>query len=220
LFSVEPAQNSVAGGREEGTPPTHSSTLRGHGGRSLEDRTRDVASQFHRGRSNKIIAIGEIGLDYYYEHSSKTAQQIALRFQIELALQHNLPIIFHVRNAFDDFWPIFDSYKGIRGVLHSYTDTYANFEQAMARDLYIGVNGIITFTKVAEQLHIAKEAPLQKLLLETDAPFLTPQPLRGSVNEPAHVRLVAEFLADLRGESPETIATTTTQNAQTLFTLD
>ena len=168
----------------------------------------------------KVVAVGEIGLDYFYGHSTPEEQQKALRFQIELALEHNLPIIFHVREAFDDFWPIFDSYKGIRGVLHSYTDSFANFERAMARGLYIGVNGIMTFTKVDEQLKVAKEVPLQKLLLETDAPFLTPKPFRGSVNEPAHVSLVTEFLADLRSESIETIATQTTKNAQTLFSLD
>lgn len=168
----------------------------------------------------KVVAIGEIGLDYYYGHSERDDQIKALKFQIELALSHNLPIIFHVRDAFDDFWSIFDSYKGIRGVLHSYTDNFANFEQAMQRDLYIGVNGIMTFTKIEEQLRVAKTIPLQKLLLETDAPFLTPKPFRGTVNEPAHVGLVAEFLADLRNESVEHLADHTTRNAQTLFSLD
>lgn len=168
----------------------------------------------------KVVAVGEIGLDYYYGHSEREDQIIALRFQIELALSNDLPIIFHVREAFDDFWPIFDSYKGIRGVLHSYTDNFANFEQAMQRDLYIGVNGIMTFTKIEEQLRVAKAIPLQKLLLETDAPFLTPKPFRGTVNEPAHVGVVAEFLADLRNESIEDLANDTTRNAQTLFSLD
>lgn len=168
----------------------------------------------------KVVAVGEIGLDYFYTHSTKQEQIKALRFQIELALEHNLPIIFHVREAFDDFWPILDSYKGIRGVLHSFTDTHANFLKAMERGLYIGINGITTFTKIEEQLQTAKEVPLQKLLLETDAPFLTPRPLRGTVNEPAHVRLVAEFLAGLRGQTIEDLAANTTQNAQTLFALD
>lgn len=163
--------------------------------------------------------MGEIGLDYFYEHSDKAAQIKVLRAQIELALAHNLPIIFHVRDAFDDFWPIFDSYTGVRGVLHSYTDSYANFQEAIKRDLYIGVNGIMTFTKVAEQLQVAKEVPLQKLLLETDAPYLTPKPLRGTVNEPAHVSLVTVFLADLRKESATDIADATTTNARHLFSL-
>lgn len=168
----------------------------------------------------KVVAVGEIGLDYFYAHSTKKEQETALRFQIELALEHNLPIIFHVREAFDDFWPIFDSYKDIRGVLHSFTDTHHNFQKAMERNLYIGINGIMTFTKIDQQKQIAKEVPLQKLLLETDAPFLTPKPLRGTVNEPAHVRLVAEFLAGLKGQTVEDLATITTQNARQLFALD
>jgi len=168
----------------------------------------------------KVVAVGEIGLDYFYNHSNKAEQQKALQFQIELALAHDLPIIFHVREAFDDFWPIFDSYAGIRGVLHSFTDNHANFTEAIKRGLYIGMNGIMTFTKVEEQLQIVKDVPLQKLLLETDAPFLTPKPHRGKVNEPAYVRLVAEFLADTKGLPLEDLAAQTTKNALSLFTLN
>lgn len=165
----------------------------------------------------KVVAIGECGLDYFYQNSSKKAQQTALRWQIELALEHNLPLIFHVRDAFDDFWPIFDSYQNLRGVLHSYTDTQNNLEKALSRGLYIGLNGIMTFTKNQWQLEVAKAVPLQRLLLETDAPFLTPHPFRGTVNEPAHVRVVAEFLSQLRGESVQQIARSTTRNAHSLF---
>lgn len=167
----------------------------------------------------KVVAIGECGLDYFYGHSPAKDQQKALRYQIELALAYELPLIFHVRQAFDDFWPVFDSYPNLQGVLHSFTDSYANFEKAMARGLHIGINGITTFSKNAEQLQIAKEVPLQKLLLETDAPFLTPVPLRGTVNEPAHITLIAGFLADLRQASPAEIAAHTSRNAQTLFNL-
>lgn len=165
----------------------------------------------------KIVAIGECGLDYHYSLSPKTDQTAALRFQIELALQHDLPLIFHVRDALDDFWPIFDSYKNVRGVMHSFTDTPANLHKALERGLYIGVNGITTFKNNHAQQAMVKQIPLQKLLLETDAPFLTPVPLRGKVNVPANVALVAEFLANLRGESVTDIAKHTTHNAQTLF---
>lgn len=184
-----------------------------------EAKDADIAALTRLASKPKVVAVGEIGLDYFYEHSDKPTQLKVLKAQIELALTHDLPIIFHVRDAFDDFWPIFDSYSGIRGVLHSYTDNYQNFKEAMKRGLYIGVNGIMTFTKVDEQLQVAKEVPLQKLLLETDAPFLTPKPLRGTVNEPAHVRLVTVFLADLRKESAQTIADITTANARHLFSL-
>lgn len=167
----------------------------------------------------KVIAVGECGLDYYYEHSPKAAQAEVLRYQIELALKHDLPIIFHVREAFDEFWPIFDGYEGVRGVLHSFTDTMENLQKALERDLYIGVNGIATFTKNDEQLAAYRQVPLKKLLLETDAPFLTPVPYRGSVNKPKRVREVAEFLADLRGEGREELARATTRNARQLFGL-
>ncbi len=100
---------------------------------------------------SKVVAVGECGLDYFYEHSPKAAQLEVLRFQIELALRHDLPVIFHVRDALDDFWPVFDSYNGIRGVLHSFTDTRANLAKAIERGLFIGVNGIATFAKSPTQ---------------------------------------------------------------------
>lgn len=164
-----------------------------------------------------VKAVGECGLDYYYEHSPREAQQKVLRFQIELALKHDLPMIFHVRDAFDDFWQIFDSYKGIRGVVHSFTATEKELQQILDRGLYVGLNGIMTFTKDQEQLQAAASVPLDKLVLETDAPFLTPKPFRGTICEPKHVRATAEFLAALRGETLDELATVTTQNAHMLF---
>lgn len=167
----------------------------------------------------KVVAIGECGLDYFYNHSPKENQQRILRFQIELALEHNVPMIFHVREAFADFWQIFDDYEGVRGVIHSFSAGVADLEQILQRGLYVGLNGIMTFTKDDEQLRAAKAVPTDRLLLETDAPFLTPQPFRGTICEPKHVRVTAEFLAKLRGESLNDIATATTHNAQRLFGL-
>lgn len=167
----------------------------------------------------KPIAIGEIGLDYFYAHSPRNIQIKALEWQIDLALKHNLPIIFHVREAFDDFWPIFDNFTGVRGELHSFTDTKKNLEEGLKRGLYIGVNGISTFTKSEPQKEMFTSIPLEKMLLETDAPFLTPAPVRGKVNEPAFVRHVAEFHAHARDISYEEIAAATTANARALFAL-
>jgi TatD DNase family protein len=170
--------------------------------------------------STKVIAVGEIGLDYFYTHSSRDVQIAALKDQIELAIDRDLPIIFHVRDAFDDFWPIYDSYSSkIRGVLHSFTDSRDNMTAAVARGLYIGVNGISTFTKDKKQQEMFAAIPTGHLLLETDAPFLTPTPLRGTVNEPAFVRYVAEHHAKIRGLSLEEIATQTSTNAHALFAL-
>jgi TatD DNase family protein len=165
----------------------------------------------------KVVAVGECGLDYFYEHSQREAQIVLLRHQIELALEYQLPLIFHVREAFDDFWPVFDEYKGIRGVLHSYTDSMENLQKAQDRGLYIGVNGIATFAKNVSQLDVYRAIPLSKLLLETDAPFLTPTPYRGTINESKRVGTIAEFLANLRGESLEQLALETTSNAHDLF---
>lgn len=167
----------------------------------------------------KVVAVGECGLDYHYEHSPKTDQVAVLKFQIELALEHGLPIIFHVREAFDDFWPVFDSYKGVRGVLHSFTDSGENLQKALERDLYVGINGIATFTKDLEQLETYRQVPLQRLLLETDAPFLTPAPHRGRINQPKYTRQVAEFLAGLRGEDVEDLVRATTATARRLFNI-
>lgn len=169
----------------------------------------------------KVVAVGECGLDFFYTHSSKEDQVVLLRFQIELALERNLPMIFHVREAFDDFWPIFDEYhhgsQRIRGVLHSFTDTQANLDRALARGLYVGVNGIATFTKRPEQQAVYRAIPSDKLLLETDAPFLTPIPYRGTICEPYHIRTIAEFLAGERGTTVSLLAAATTRNTRQLF---
>lgn len=171
------------------------------------------------GTSDRILAVGEIGLDYFYTHSPKEVQQEALKAQLAIAEKHNYPVIFHVRDAFEDFWPIFDSFENLRGVLHSYTDTKENLEKALERGLYIGVNGISTFTKDPAQQAMFDAVPLEKMLLETDAPFLTPTPYRGKVNEPAYVKNVASYHADRRGVSVKEIAAHTTHNARALFNL-
>jgi TatD DNase family protein len=167
----------------------------------------------------KVIAIGECGLDFFYDHSPHDAQEKILRFQIELALKHDLPIVFHVRGAFKEFWPIFDSYKGIRGVIHSFSSDKYDLDEILKRGLYVGLNGITTFMKAASQIAAVKQVPIDRLVLETDAPFLTPTPYRGRLCEPKHVRVTAEFLADLRGESLDDLAERTNANVQKLFGL-
>lgn len=170
-------------------------------------------------KKDKVVAVGECGLDYYYTHSLKADQEAILRFQIEVALENDLPMIFHVRDAFDDFWPIFDSYKGIRGVIHSFSATKQDLDQILDRGLYVGLNGIMTFTTRKEQIEAAKAVPLERMVLETDAPFLTPTPYRGNICEPKHIRVTAAFLADLRGEPLEELARHTTENAESVFGL-
>jgi TatD DNase family protein len=168
-----------------------------------------------------FVAIGECGLDYFY-HESKTvrsAQKELFRGHIELALSCNLPLIFHIRSAFTDFFEIIDDYQGIRGVVHSFSAGEKQLEGCLQRGLFIGLNGIMTFTKDQLQLAAAAQVPLDKLLLETDAPFLTPAPFRGTICEPKHVRVVAEFLCQLRGETLADLAAATSGNAKQLFNL-
>jgi TatD DNase family protein len=167
--------------------------------------------------ARKVVGIGEIGLDYFYEHSPRRKQIDILNQQIEFALKRDLPISFHVREAFDDFWPIFDNFPAVRGVLHSYTDNKINLEKALQRGLFIGVNGIVTFQKKPEQAAVYQAIPLDKMLLETDAPFLAPVPFRGETNQPAFIPKIVEFLSQLRSETYEQIAEKTTGNAEKLF---
>lgn len=170
-------------------------------------------------REPKVVAVGEIGLDYFYTHSPRGVQIRALEWQIDLALKHNQPVIFHVRDAFDDFWPLFDNFKGIRGVLHSFTDNQTNLDRALERGLYLSVNGISTFTRDESQKKVFTSIPLDRLLLETDAPFLTPTPFRGKVNEPAFVKNIAQYHAIMREISLEDMAAATTANARAVFAL-
>jgi TatD DNase family protein len=168
----------------------------------------------------KVVAVGECGLDYYYNHSPKEAQIEVLRFQIELALANNLPLIFHVREAYDDFWNVFNDYKGVKGVLHSFTDVKVNLELALSSNMYVGVNGIATFAKDEQLTGLYRDVPKSNLLMETDAPFLTPKPFRGSINIPKRLVSTAEYLASLRGEELQELAQNTTSNAIKLFGLD
>lgn len=170
-------------------------------------------------RSEKIVAVGEIGLDYFYTHSPRDVQIKAFEAQLQLAIDNDLPVIFHVREAFDDFWPVFNNFPKLRGVLHSFTDTTANMERALSHGLYIGVNGISTFTKNEMQRGMFDAIPLENMVLETDAPFLTPAPYRGNVNEPAFVRHVAEYHANRRAVELEHLARATSANASKLFSL-
>ena len=166
---------------------------------------------------NSIVAIGEIGLDYVRSQSSRQDQIELLHTQIKLALDYDLPIIFHVREAFDDFWPLFDKFHGIRGVLHSFTDSQENLKKTLDRGLYIGVNGYSTFIKDEAKKAMFSIIPVDKMILETDAPYLTPVPFRGNVNESAFVKNIAEFQAVNHQISFEEIAKITTANANAIF---
>lgn len=170
----------------------------------------------------KVVGIGEYGLDYSREGYDQDAQERSMRFQLELAIEHDLASVFHVRDAFEDFYRILDEYdvrnnEQFRGVVHCFTAGVKEMEMAVDRGLYVALNGIMTFTKDQAQLDAARKLPLEYLVLETDSPYLSPTPKRGQRNEPANTAHTAKFLADLRGEALEDLAGATTDNAERLF---
>ena len=167
----------------------------------------------------KVVAIGECGLDNFRSETTPEDQERALRFQIELGLELNLPMIFHVRDAFPQFFNILDEYKGegVRGLVHCFTAGVPELEGSLERGLLIALNGIMTFTKDESQLEAARRVPLDRLVLETDCPFLSPVPLRGKRNEPANIAHTAAFLAKLRGEPLEDLLSATSINSENLF---
>jgi TatD DNase family protein len=167
----------------------------------------------------RVVAFGEIGLDFYKDYSPRDDQETLFRAQLELAIKAGLPVIFHVRDAWKDFWRIMDDYSGIRAVVHSFSSGGKQMDRIVDKGWYVGLNGIMTFTRDQAQLEAAKLVPKDRLLLETDAPFLTPEPFRGQVCEPKHTKATAEFLAALRDESLEELAAGTTANAVNLFGL-
>lgn len=184
----------------------------------IESDTRDLAEI---AKSDSVRAIGECGFDFFYNDKAKSIkhQTMLLEAQLQIALDLDLPLIFHIREAFEEFWPVFDNFKNVRGVLHSFTDRQENLDKALVRNLLIGINGIATFTSHDWQIEVFRTVPLKSVVLETDSPFLTPHPIRGKINKPINVTYVTKFLAELRGENAEHINTITTTNARTLFRL-
>ncbi|HSX47849.1 MAG TPA: TatD family hydrolase [Patescibacteria group bacterium] len=169
--------------------------------------------------SPKVVAIGECGLDYHYLHSTKVNQKQVFKLHLKLAQELNLPVIFHIRDAYNDFWPIVDQFKEIKGVVHSFSDSTSNLNEAIKRGYFIGVNGIATFTKDQDQLKAYKQIPLNNLLLETDAPYLTPSPYRGKINQPKYILDIAKFLCQLKEVNLEDLARQTSLNANKLFNI-
>jgi len=174
-------------------------------------------------RSEKVIAWGEIGLDYYYDHSPRDVQVDVFRRQIRTARDLDLPIIIHSRDADDETVEILTdecSYDGFRGIMHCFGGTPQMAESLMKIGFLISFAGNVTFKKAENLRDAARVVPLDKLLVETDCPFLTPIPFRGKRNEPAYVEHTARFLADFYGVELETLATQTTKNFLEFFNLD
>ncbi|MBR3135349.1 TatD family hydrolase [Candidatus Saccharibacteria bacterium] len=163
-------------------------------------------------RSEKLVAIGEVGLDYHYKPYDREAQIKLFEEMIALSKKHNLPMIFHIREAFDDFFPIIENQHVTRAIVHSFSDNKDNLAKSLDHGFYIGVNGLATFADIPLP-------PLERMLLETDAPYLTPSPFRGKINESAYIKTIAEYLASKLNIPLEKITEETTKNVQTLFQL-
>ncbi|MDF3054514.1 MAG: TatD DNase family protein [Gammaproteobacteria bacterium] len=166
-----------------------------------------------------VIAIGETGLDYYRCEGDITWQQKRFRTHIQAAKAIDKPLIIHTREAREDTIRIMqeENAQDPKGVMHCFTETWEMAKQAMDLNFYISFSGIVTFKNAKELQDIAKKIPLDRMLIETDAPYLAPVPYRGKPNEPAYVRHVAEFIAQLRGISFEEVAEKTTENFERLF---
>lgn len=173
-------------------------------------------------RNGNLIAIGETGLDYHYSHSARDLQQHFLQRYFKLALECDLPVVIHCREAFEDFFRILDSAyapegRPAAGVLHCFTGTLAEAEEVIARGWFLSISGIVTFKNSYELRQVAKKVPLDQLLIETDAPYLAPQSLRGKVNQPAYIIETARCIADLKGLTLSDLATATSANAKRLL---
>ena len=184
--------------------------------KSLLQKIRQLAEEQH-----KLIAIGEIGLDYHYMNSPAEIQQQAFRKQLQLAVELNLPVILHSREAETDTLNILQAFPvPSHGVAHSFTSSIEMAKILVDMGWYLGSNGIVTFKNAEELRRVVRWLPLDRLLLETDSPFLAPTPFRGKPNKPAHIPAIATFIAELREISLEELAQQTTANAQRLFNFD
>jgi TatD DNase family protein len=166
----------------------------------------------------KVVAIGEIGLDYYRDYSPRRAQRQAFRDQLALASELNRPVVVHSRDAHDDVLRILSEWEG-SGVLHTYAAGPKRLGQVIDMGFFIGISGPVTYPRAESLREVVRAVPLARLLIETDCPYLTPEPHRGKRNEPAYVKLVAEAVARTRGNSTQQIADVTTENARRLFGL-
>ena len=168
----------------------------------------------------KVKAIGEIGLDYYYETIPREIQQKAFRMQMELAREISMPVIVHERNAHDDGMRIAKEYKGVTGVFHCYSGSAEMARQLVDMGWYIGFTGVLTFKNARKAVETAQRIPLERIVLETDCPFMAPEPFRGRRNDPGYLYRMAERLAEIRGISVEEVQEVTTRNARNLYRMD
>lgn len=170
-------------------------------------------------KNQRVVGIGEIGLDAHYTLSPMVKQIECFEYFLQMALELNLPVVVHVRETHEEVFSRIKLFteKGLTGVIHCFTGTLEEAKDFLDCGLYLSFSGIITFKNSQELQEVAKYVPSNKILIETDSPYLAPVPLRGKINEPANVHHTCEFIAKLRSTNYEDLATITTQNAESLF---
>ncbi|MEJ8751984.1 TatD family hydrolase [Lagierella sp. ICN-221743] len=171
-------------------------------------------------KDERVVAIGEIGLDYYYDNSPREIQKEVFKKQLELAYELDLPVIIHTRDAMGDTYDILKEFEGrVRGVMHCYTGSVEMAEKFMKLGFYISIAGPVTFKNAVNVREMAKQIPLERLLIETDSPYLAPVPNRGKRNDPTNVRYVADMLANLKEIQIDKIIEHSRENTVKLFSL-
>ncbi|MFC2062304.1 TatD family hydrolase [Elusimicrobiota bacterium] len=180
---------------------------------SLSDKLKETI------KMDKVMAVGEIGLDLYYNNSPKDRQVEVFEEQLSIAAEEKLPAVIHTRDAFKETMSILDGFKIDKILVHCFSGTGKQMEECLDKGYYIAIGGVVTFPKAQELKKIAAAVPLDKLLLETDCPYLAPQPVRGKRNEPSYLRYIAEEIAALKSVAPEYIAEMTFRNTVDFFGL-
>ena len=165
----------------------------------------------------RVKAIGEIGLDYHYEDIPREIQQKAFRMQMQLAEELNLPVVVHEREAHEDGLKIVDEFPEVKGVFHCYSGSLEMAKELIKRGWYIGFTGVVTFKNARKAVEVAQNIPLERILIETDCPYMAPEPFRGRRNDPSLVPYVAAKIASLRDLTPEEVGKATSENAKRLF---
>ena len=165
----------------------------------------------------KVVAIGEIGLDYHYEDVPREVQKHAFRLQMQLARECSLPVVVHEREAHEDGLKIVDEFPDVTGVFHCFSGSLEMAKELVKRGWYIGFTGVVTFKNARKAVEVASAIPLERILIETDCPYMAPEPFRGRRNDPSLVPYVAAKIAALRGLSSEQVGAATSENARRLF---
>ncbi len=186
---------------------------------NIEDEVFDIQTLCSLASDPKVVAIGETGLDYHYTPETKDLQLSIFEQHIDVANELDKPLIIHTRSAREDTMNLLENCNAEKcgGVLHCFTEDYAMAKRALDIGFYISISGIITFKNAEELRDVVRKLPLDRLLIETDSPYLAPVPYRGKPNQPAYVREVCEYIATLKGVPVKELASITTQNVQKLF---